>query len=52
MVTLPLMLLSGWMVKIDGGATVLWPFQWISSIKYGFNLLVKVLLISEFNRMN
>lgn len=43
-IVVPLMLLSGWFVKTDSSITVLWPFQWISSYKYCFNSLIRVMI--------
>ena len=36
---IPLSLLSGWYVRLDDN--ILWPFQWISIFKYGFNGLAQ-----------
>ncbi len=48
-INIPLGLLSGWFVRLDGSVTVLWPFQWISSFKYAFNLLLRNELTNNAN---
>ena len=38
---MPLMMLSGFAVDLDEIVPVLWPFQWISSMKYSYNIGIK-----------
>jgi len=42
LIVIPMSLLSGWFVRLDGSVTVLWPFQWISVFKFCFNGLLHV----------
>ena len=35
------MMLSGFFVNLDGVIPILWPFQWISSLKYAFTILMR-----------
>eukprot|EP00826_Nyctotherus_ovalis_P004756 TRINITY_DN1104_c0_g5_i2.p1 TRINITY_DN1104_c0_g5~~TRINITY_DN1104_c0_g5_i2.p1 ORF type:complete len:667 (-),score=156.46 TRINITY_DN1104_c0_g5_i2:175-2175(-) len=43
---MPLMMLSGFFVNLDDVVPVLWPFQWISCLKYTFNIMLR----TEFER--
>jgi len=42
MLNMPLMMLSGFFVNLNNVVPVLWPFQWISSLKYAFNIMLRV----------
>eukprot|EP00826_Nyctotherus_ovalis_P004750 TRINITY_DN1104_c0_g4_i2.p3 TRINITY_DN1104_c0_g4~~TRINITY_DN1104_c0_g4_i2.p3 ORF type:complete len:108 (+),score=26.68 TRINITY_DN1104_c0_g4_i2:101-424(+) len=46
MLNMPLMMLSGFFVNLDDVVPVLWPFQWISCLKYTFNIMLR----TEFER--
>eukprot|EP00826_Nyctotherus_ovalis_P005864 TRINITY_DN11337_c0_g1_i5.p2 TRINITY_DN11337_c0_g1~~TRINITY_DN11337_c0_g1_i5.p2 ORF type:complete len:138 (-),score=23.91 TRINITY_DN11337_c0_g1_i5:206-619(-) len=46
LLNMPLMMLSGFFVNLDDVVPVLWPFQWISSLKYTFNIMLR----TEFER--
>lgn len=35
------MMLSGFFVNLDNVLPVLWPFQWLSSLKYTFNVMLR-----------
>lgn len=48
MLNMPLMMLSGFFVNLDDVVPVLWPFQWISCLKYTFNITLR----TEFERNN
>jgi len=48
LLNMPLMLLSGFFVNLNNVVPILWPFQWISSLKYTFNIMLR----TEFERNN
>ena len=41
LIQMPLMMLSGFFVDLDEVVPVLWPFQWISMLKYTFNIQLR-----------
>lgn len=41
LINIPLMMLSGFFVNLDDVVPVLKPFQWISSLKYTFNIMLR-----------
>lgn len=41
MINLPLMMLSGFYVNLDHVVPIIWPFQWVSAMKYVFNILLR-----------
>lgn len=41
LINMPLMLLSGFFVNLDDVVPVLKPFQWLSSLKYTFNIMLR-----------
>eukprot|EP00826_Nyctotherus_ovalis_P023141 TRINITY_DN1780_c0_g1_i11.p1 TRINITY_DN1780_c0_g1~~TRINITY_DN1780_c0_g1_i11.p1 ORF type:complete len:674 (-),score=180.39 TRINITY_DN1780_c0_g1_i11:236-2257(-) len=41
LLNIPLMMLSGFFVNLDDVVPVLKPFQWISSLKYTFNIMLR-----------
>jgi ABC-type multidrug transport system ATPase subunit len=48
LINMPLIMLSGFFVNLDNVLPILWPFQWISSLKYTFNIMLR----TEFERNN
>ena len=38
---IPLMMLSGFGVDLDNVVPILWPFQWISTMKYSYNIEIQ-----------
>ena len=45
---MPLMMLSGFFVDLEKVVPVLWPFQWISTLKYTGNIMFR----NEFEENN
>jgi hypothetical protein len=41
LINLPLMMLSGFYVNLNNVIPIIWLFQWISSMKYVFNILLR-----------
>ena len=49
LITMPLTMLSGFYVRLDTVVPILWPLQWVSAIKYLFNIQLRNEFIGNDN---